>query len=267
MTASLSADIAYVARTGERPCFYANDHSLDTVIIEPHPMTIRNGRGGETSLDREGFVHTSHISAVGDFEDAAQIADIHASEITALIQSLSSADHVAVTGPGVLRFSEKSGRAGALNNSYPARFAHVDASDAAAHDFAARSDPGTRAIRRFVQFNIWRAFSGPPQDVPLALCDAQTVSRDDLIPADAIFDAGEPPHWSFESLVVAHNPAHRWHWFSDMTRDDVLVFKTHDSDPARAHCVPHVAFDHPTCPADAPARASIEMRAIAYWFA
>jgi hypothetical protein len=51
-----------------------------------------------------------------------------------------------------------------------------------------------------------------------------------------------------------------------MTLSEALVFKTHDSDPARAHCVPHVAFDNPLCgPRTAP-RASIEMRAIALWF-
>jgi hypothetical protein len=47
---------------------------------------------------------------------------------------------------------------------------------------------------------------------------------------------------------------------------EALVFKTHDSDPARAHCVPHVAFDNPLCGPQTAPRASIEMRAIALWF-
>ena len=65
----------------------------------------------------------------------------------------------------------------------------------------------------------------------------------------------------------AHAQAHRWCWFPDMHRDEALVFKTHDSDRSRAHCVPHVAFDHSACPAHAAPRASIEMRALALWFA
>jgi len=60
---------------------------------------------------------------------------------------------------------------------------------------------------------------------------------------------------------------HRWYWFPDMHPDEALVFKTHDSDRTRAHCVPHVAFDHSACPAHAAPRASIEMRALALWFA
>ena len=51
-----------------------------------------------------------------------------------------------------------------------------------------------------------------------------------------------------------------------MRTDEALIFKTHDTEPAAAHCVPHGAFDNPDCPADAPPRASIEMRGIAYWF-
>jgi len=97
-------------------------------------------------------------------------------------------------------------------------------------------------------------------------CATRSVATGDLLPADAIFDRDGVDVWSFEGLVVAHSPAHRWHWFSDLGRDEVIMFKTNDSDPDRAHSVPHVAFDDPDCPADAPPRASIEMRAIAYWF-
>jgi hypothetical protein len=52
-----------------------------------------------------------------------------------------------------------------------------------------------------------------------------------------------------------------------MTRDEAIIFKTNDSDPARAHHVPHSAFDDPSCPKGVPTRVSIEMRACAYWLA
>ena len=32
---------------------------------------------------------------------------------------------------------------------------------------------------RFAVFNVWRTFSGPPQDVPLALCDTCSVAPGD----------------------------------------------------------------------------------------
>jgi hypothetical protein len=97
------------------------------------------------------------------------------------------------------------------------------------------------------------------------ITDARSVAAEDLVPADAVFDQRDAPEWSFEALVVRHNPAHRWLYFSNMTRDEVIVFKTHDSDAAEPTQVPHSAFDDAACPAGVPPRASIEMRAIAYW--
>ncbi len=258
--------INYAARMPVRPRYYANDHSRDVLEIDPQPMGMIDARGRSTSLDGEGFVLVDHKSAVADFADADAIWAVHRGEIIDLIKSVSGADLVLVNAPGLLRFSEKSGRAGSLNNSMPARFAHVDISDKTADAFAAQSLPPGQTLRRHAHYNVWRAISDPPQDVPLTVCDARTVAAEDLIFADAIFDEPGKPEWSFEGLVVAHNPAHRWHWFSNMTRDEALIFKTNDSQVCVAHCVPHVAFDDPDCPPDAPPRASIEMRAIAYWF-
>jgi hypothetical protein len=99
------------------------------------------------------------------------------------------------------------------------------------------------------------------------VCDARTVDPADLMPADAIFDAPGGPEWAFEGLVVHRNPRHRWVYFSAMTPDEVLVFKTNDSDPDEPHNVPHSAFDDPSCPPGVPPRASIEMRVIAFWLA
>jgi len=260
------APIAYVGHTVARPRYYANDHSRDQVPIAAVEMDIVDARGRRTGIDEAGFTLLPHQSSVADFTDRAAIEAVHRGEIVDLVKALCGADLVLVNSPGVLRFSEKSAKSGALDNSRPARFAHVDISDATALAFAQRAAPPGRPLARFAHFNVWRAISSPPQDVPLAVCDARSVSARDLILADAVFDTPGKPEWSFEGLVLAHSPSHRWHWFSDMGRDEALVFKTHDSDPSRAHCVPHVAFDDPNCSPDAPPRASIEMRAIALWF-
>jgi len=261
----MKALIAYAARTGERPYYFANDHSRDHVQLAPIAMPLIDGRAARPTLDREGFVLVGHSSAIADFSDVRSC--VYRDEIVALIGDQSSADCVVVTAPGVLRFSETSAQSGTLDNSRPARFAHVDVSDATAAEFAARSAPGSRPFRRFAHYNVWRMLSDPPQDVPLALCDAHSTARSDLIAADAIFDVTDRPEWSFEGWVVAHNSAHRWYWFADMTREEALVFKINDSAPNQPHCVPHVAFDNPACPPGTPPRASIEMRATAYWWA
>ena len=267
MSGSVTAPIAYIRDTGERPRYYANAHEKDTIVIAPVAMPIADMRGQPTSLDVEGCVLVPHRSEVADFADPAQIAEIHVAEIEALLKQVTGCDAVAVTPRGILRFSEKSGKTGSSDNSHPARFAHVDLSAETGIAFRARTQPPGREVVRSAQYNVWRAISGAPQDVPLALCDARSVAGPELVKADAIFDPpGGAPEFSFEGYVVAHDPAHRWLWFSDMAPDEVIVFKTSESDPARAQCIPHVAFDDPGAPADAPARISIEMRATAYWF-
>ncbi|MBB3861708.1 hypothetical protein GGQ88_002996 [Novosphingobium hassiacum] len=262
----MEALIAYSGRKFARPRYYANAHERDEVEIVPVPVTMHDARTAAATIDCEGFQLLRHASAVTDFADRDQVARVHMREIQDLVQAVTGADHVHVGAPGLLRFSEKSGKAGSLHNSMPARFAHVDISDRTARQFGDRGANG-RPYLRCAAYNVWRAISPPPQDVPLAVCDARSIAPQDLIEADAVFDEAGKPEWSFEGLVVAHNPSHRWYYYPAMTIDEVIVFKTNDSDPGRAHHVPHVAFDLPDCPADAPPRISIEMRATAWWWA
>jgi hypothetical protein len=81
-----------------------------------------------------------------------------------------------------------------------------------------------------------------------------------------MFDEDGAIVFSFEAWLLRHNPRQRWGHYSNMRPDEALIFKTNDTDPAAAHCVPHGAFDNPHCPAGVPARISIEMRGTAYWF-
>lgn len=265
MSGTVSAVMNYVARNGVRPRYHANDTSRDVITIDARRVTIVDGRETGASLDLDGFELVKHASAVKDFTDVTGNAERHRDEIVELVKAVTGADHVAVPSRGILRFGEKSTLSGALNNSRPARFAHVDVSDSTAATLAARAAAG-RDYARAAHFNVWRAISPPPQDVPLAFCDSRSVAPEDLLSSDAVFDEPGGAEWSFEGITVAHNPAHRWVYFSDMAIDDAVIFTTHDSAPERPHCVPHCAFDDLTVPEGTPPRASIEMRATAYWF-
>src|SRR5579872_6391378 len=246
-----------------RPKFHANNKALDVLNVVPRAVPIEDVRyrANAPSLDGEGFHLYSHGSAVRDFRDPREIERIHMQEIRELLAEVSGADQVIVTGPGILRFGERSQESGVHNNSRPARFVHVDVSDATATSFYARSQPDNgRPVRRSAQYNVWRALTPPPQDVPLAVCDARSLAADDFIAADAIFDHENAIMLSFAALLLRHNPNQRWAHYSNMRPDEVLVFKTHDTDPNAAHCVPHGAFDNLNCPVGAPPRVSLEMR-------
>lgn len=258
------AIINYASRTDFRQRYYANAHERDTVVIDAQRMAMHDGRSVVTDLDVQGFKLVPHISAVSDFADRQAVAEIHNREIADLLLAQTGADAVFCTSPGILRFGERSALAGKLNNSMPARFAHIDISKETAQGFAAAGTPEGKTVARYAHYNVWRAFSPPPQDVPLAVCDSRSVAAGDLIEADAIFDDPEKAEWSFVSYIVAHNAAHKWFWYPDMTRDEALIFKTSDS--RFGNPIPHVAFDNPDVPNGVVPRSSIEMRAIAYWF-
>jgi hypothetical protein len=230
-------------------------------------VPIVDGRAELPSLTREGIELFECPTQVKDFRDADEVARVYPREIEAFISRLTGADAVVLMGPAILRFGERSPEAGTRDNSNAARLVHIDTSDSTALEFAQASAPaGARGIRRIAQHNIWRTFSGAPQDVPLAVCDARTVAAEDLVPAQAMFDRDGKVVWSFEALLLRYNPAHRWIYFPDMTRDEVIVFKRHDTDAHEPRLVPHSAFTDSRAPTDCTPRASVEMRTIAYWF-
>jgi hypothetical protein len=267
---TLCAELNYVAAMSERPQFHANDQSLDRVALDPRTVPIGDARFARDAptLAREGLQLFSCPTRVSEFRDTEEVARIYPGEIRQFMQELTGADAVVVTGPPILRFGERSREAGTRDNSRAARLVHIDVSERSAADFASGAAPGGgRAVRRTAQHNLWRTFSPPPQDVPLAVCDARTVAPADLVVADANFDRGGSIVRSFEALLLRYNAAHRWLFFSDMLRSEILVFKRHDTDPQQPHHVPHSAFSDGRVSAQQIPRASVEMRTVAYWYA
>ncbi|MEI9886041.1 MAG: CmcJ/NvfI family oxidoreductase [Rhizomicrobium sp.] len=115
--------------------------------------------------------------------------------------------------------------------------------------------------RRVAIIQVWRAIAAPVARDPLAIADARSISHRDLIPTERRF-----PDRVGEIYQFTYNPAHRWHWFPHMHRDEALVFKVYDSEKdGRARWGAHAAFDNPLAPADAPPRESIEIRAFAFY--
>jgi hypothetical protein len=60
------------------------------------------------------------------------------------------------------------------------------------------------------------------------------------------------------------NPAHRWWYFPDMSCDEVLLVKFHDSDRSVAWRTPHTSCRDPRV-VDAAPRESIEFRTVAFF--
>ena len=270
----VQADVNYVrnepARAGETLEFVPHAQERNTMVTLPgEPMWISDARGLETDLDREGFVLVRHVSAVADF-DAIQADPLvdqrYVDEMSALLAEVTGASRTVMLWGAKKRYGESQvDKLAGLPNAEPARYPHADNTDASSEAQAAMvmEHFGVAPGRRWALYNLWRACTPPPQDFPLAVCDARTLGPDDEITVTALTIELGDRRVRHDTTGYRHNPAHRWCYFPAMTRDEVLVFKTHDSDPARAHRVAHTAFTDPTCPPGVPTRASVEIRGLA----
>jgi len=265
---TVRAEINYVAATTERPRFYANDHSRDFLPLEPREVEICDARTlpAQPTLAREGIEIVPFPASIANWRDTEELTQSYLPQVREFILALTGADEVAVMGRAVLRFAERSQEAAKHDNSSVAGFIHIDVSDAASRAFAQQMAPPGRKVRRSAQHNIWRTFSGAPQDVPLALCDARTVAAHLLVPADGVFDTPGQPEWTLEALLLRYDPSHRWLYYSNMQPEEALVFKRHDTDSTQPSQVPHTAFRDSSAPKDAIPRSSVEARSVAYWF-
>ena len=161
--------------------FTAPGNSVNTGAYRAYQMPIRNGRpvSGQFTLDRNGFAITGHRSAVADFTDRDEVNRVYAGEVAEFVKSYTGADRVATLG-WTLRRSAAPGE----NASQPqAALVHDDFSVKGARGRAeaayASHFPGAPGYHRALITSLWRVFSPPPQDWPLAICDYTSVGPDE----------------------------------------------------------------------------------------
>ncbi|KAM0456587.1 hypothetical protein ACHAPV_005093 [Trichoderma viride] len=112
---------------------------------------------------------------------------------------------------------------------------------------------------RFRIINCWRPLVAVVEDVPLAMCDRSSVQFADWLPYDRIDDTGPG-----EGMWLKQREWHKWYWYSQMTKHDVILFQSWDSEaPEFQGHTPHAAFLNPAAKEDCEPRASIEVRLIA----
>jgi len=256
---SVEAALLHVASKDERPVNYT---------FEPPPgvpwrtgnyvdvtLPIRDARplADQLSVDVQGFEFLSAPSAFRDFQDAAAIKSLYHPECAALIKR--------ITGAPVVLAYDHNVRSGAVERRTAegvrevARRVHGDFTAGsgpkrAREELEAAGLDADRLLKsRFALINVWRPIVGPVLQKPLALCDARTVAREDLVRSDLIH-----PGRKGEIYSLAPNPAHRWYYVPKMRTDEVLLIKCFDSDGRRASFTPHGAFDDPNTPAGAAPR-------------
>ena len=225
-----------------------------------YTVAIRNGRliAKELTLDAQGFVLLRNQTAVVNFYDEHEVRAVYYPEVERLLKGARGAVKVVVFAHDVrsilrARKGEKGVRepVAAVHNDYTIKSGpeHV-------RELLESDEAEERLKNRFVEINIWRPIRGPVQRTPLAVCDSRTIAQEDLVPTDL----------KHEVYMVRFSPKHRWFYFPDMATNEVLLIKGFDSmEDGRARFTAHAAFEDRTAPSFAPARESIEARALVFY--
>jgi hypothetical protein len=236
------------------------------MALKPYDLRIHDARpiADALSLDREGFTLVRHDCGItGAFDVDADGPGYHA-EVARMLAGLTGASLVVPQGKGLIKRS----MAGTETETGPARWVHMDYTTAAAYKWVEWIEGweglSLRRYPRFAVYQTWRCLTPPPCDNTIAFCDASSLDDGDCIVFDACLrEPYDEPGNSFESQFAMFNPAQRWYYFSDLTPDELIVFKGFDSDPARYAQPPHNSADLPD--ADAAPRVSVEARFFAFF--
>src|SRR5690349_2372459 len=174
--------------------FVAPAREVNTGEYLSYDVTIRDARprAGDFTLASHGFQLFEHRSEVASFRDKAEVEAKYPQEVVAAIRQWTGADRVA-TMSWMVRTSgeldtprEQVGYQHRGGVQPPAAEAHCDSSpdrvDAMALALYRQRFPDAPPYRRFLYTSFWRAFSPPPQDYPLALCDGNSVGDEEGVP-------------------------------------------------------------------------------------
>ncbi len=258
MSDPVIAPIGYVAPMTVMPVS-APVPARNKMKYDRREMPIRDGHAipGGARLETHGFACLKHSMSPVDLDDGSEWKERFTGEATAFIRAMTGASDVVTrsVAPRSTRYRDSSGTID---------FAHNDYTGASIGTFIAEIDPERaeeRLAKRFAVYNLWRLLSPPPQNRPLAVCDATSLAGADVIPSQT-YTYGE--HY-YQNALFRYNPAHRWYYYPNMQTDEMLVWAAYDSDPHFPSLVPHVAFEDPNCTDPAAYRSNIDARVFVFY--
>jgi hypothetical protein len=266
--ATIEATLNYVVNNGEKIFTYTGEPGSNdkqtSGTRDPHKVTIHNGRAfsDRFALERDGFRFVRHDTRVADFFNEDEVRRVYYPEMEALVKAESGASRVVVFDH-TLRTADDDERASRKIRE-PVSRVHNDYTEWSAPQRVRDLLPQEAddlLKRRFAIVQVWRPIRNPVETFPLAICDARSLSPEDLVISERRY-----PNRVGQTYAITYNPEHAWYWFPLMRRSEALVFKVYDAlKDGRARWTAHTAFDDPTAPPDARPRESIEIRTLAFF--
>jgi hypothetical protein len=278
----------------------SESHGVDLVSRK---MKVADARNAGLTCERNGFeLRHSPVKNAVDFLDHQQVTRIYYPECAALVSEVTGGrayafDHNIRSATGQQNQTEirggqrVQGPAHVVHGDYtlrgaPERLAQLAEPPEGNDTLKGVLKAGERLIDhvdvaegltkdgRFAIINVWRNIDDAPvSKYPMALCDGQTVSSEDLV----VFEIHYPNRIG-ENYFAHSSRDQKMYYYPQMTPDEALLIKQWDSAGPLARSggqrsdndIPnqpctfsfHSAFEDPDTPEDAPDRWSIEVRCV-----
>ena len=264
----VEATVNYVVDKGIRPVTYIaemGESNRRDEVPDHRTVPIYDVRpvADQLTLDSNGFAFQRQETAVTDFLDSSQIESIYNPEVEKIVAAATGASRVLVFDH-TLRVADEDTRTSHKLRE-PVHVVHNDYTDLSApqriRDLLPADEAAAALKKRYVYVNVWRSIKGTVEEIPLGICDAQSLVDDDMILMDLKYKdrVGEIHR-------TRYSPDHRWVYFPQMQPDELILLKCYDTElDGRARWTAHTAFEDPTSPANAARRQSIETRTIAFY--
>ena len=271
---SVQAEVEFLSKRTERPIYYASsagrnarhdiDQEMNIVAVDVADAREREDENAPREFGQHpsGFDLLKFETRVDDFLDPQQIETVYEPEIIEFLKTTTGGYRVFIFDHTV-RASDPNLRE-QKHVREPATLVHNDYTSGSGF-VCLREQLGDEAeelaTTRFQIINVWRPLTDPVEDFPLALVDARSITRDQLVDTER-----RAPNHIGEIQLALHDPSQRWYYYSAMRPDEVLLFKTFDSiDSGTRPCSIHTAIHLSHAPADAKPRESIETRAFVFY--
>ena len=264
------ADINYSIDNG-RPIdyyFYEPDPSvkLNPPGTETKPMPIEDGwpKARSLSADREGFEIGDFENSFSNFDDDDAIKSTFYDQVIDFVKRHTGAKRVVVFDHTIRRRLPADLSQQTTVKRPAVLLVHSDYTPKSGVQRVRDILPDEAEdllSRRVAFYNVWKPLFDTVEELPLAMCDAQTSTDEDMLLMELKYRER-----TGEIYVMRHSPQHKWYYFPRMTPAHALLLKTYDSETdGRARFMGHTAFEDPTTPPTALKRQSIEVRTMAFF--
>ena len=274
MNQSIRAPISYLSPDENNPqtLIFPKSSGKDTLrpVQISETVVIRDLRHGKIkfSLDKNGFEHVQYKTKVRDLYDNDIVKKYYYYETAEFLKKHLEAEKVLVFDHN--QRSKKRADAGEIGMRYPVASAHVDYTHKSgavrARKILSDFNENKYAEHRMAIVNVWRPIIGPVVDMPLAMCDGETVNDEDLVETSIKHFSEkhvEVPEHAGSIYSLKFNPSHAWFYYSDMQSSDVLLLKNwHSAGGIGVFNSPHTGFVNPISDYIGSKRESIEIRSL-----